>query len=293
MAGSSTIREESILPDGRKRGDLLPGRDMFEIGTTLRDARVRQNISLQQAEDDTKIRIKYIQALENEDFKQLPGDTYAKGFLRTYAGYLGLDFQILLDEFNERFGDGEYREHVIQPPRTAKPKEPHKRKNYVFVAILAVAIIAVLAYLGWGNSSSEKPALVTSTTASTGTDAQTQAAPAGIGTGQTGTETAPAETATTETQPGVFQSIVFKSSSSNNWVEVYKDSTMKQVIWGGTLAAGDSKSLGSADLQSADAVWLDLGSVKGLVITVNGQDQQISRGGLYKVTPSGLTPAGG
>lgn len=68
---------------------------------------------------------------------------------------------------------------------------------------------------------------------------------------------------------------------------------MKQVIWGGTLAAGDSKSLGSADLQSANAVWLDLGSVKGLVITVNGQDQQISRGGFYKVTPSGLTPAGG
>ena len=56
---------------------------MFEIGTTLRDARIRMDISLQQAEDETKVRIKYIQAMEYEDFDIMPGGTDVKGFLRT------------------------------------------------------------------------------------------------------------------------------------------------------------------------------------------------------------------
>ena len=56
---------------------------MFEIGNTLREARVRRTITLQQVEEDTKIRVKYVQAMENEDFDVMPGATYVKGFLRT------------------------------------------------------------------------------------------------------------------------------------------------------------------------------------------------------------------
>ena len=58
---------------------------MFEIGNTLREARVRRNLTLQQVEEDTKIRVKYVQAMENEDFDVMPGATYVKGFLRTYS----------------------------------------------------------------------------------------------------------------------------------------------------------------------------------------------------------------
>ena len=64
---------------------------MFEIGTTLREARVRRKLTLQQVEEDTKIRVKYIQAMENEDFDVMPAPAYVKGFLQTYATYLGLD----------------------------------------------------------------------------------------------------------------------------------------------------------------------------------------------------------
>lgn len=255
---------------------------MFEIGTTLRDARVRRNISLQQAEEDTKIRVKYIQAMENEDFGVLPGGTYVKGFLRTYAEYLDLDYQVVLDEFNDRFGTGDHREHLIQPPRTAKAKVPRKRQNYILVAVLAVAIIAVLAYLGWGNSSSPTPALVTSN----GMDTTTSTTPAATATAP---QAATVTTSPTQTQPSSLE-IAFEATSSNNWIAVYKDSGFNEQIWSATLSRGDSKTLGSSDIGSANQVWLKVGSVTGLVMKVNGKTQQLTGMKVYKVTPGGVTP---
>ena len=66
---------------------------MFEIGNSLRDARVRQGLELPELETQTKIRAKYLKALEEEQFDLLPGEAYVKGFLRTYADRLGLDGQ--------------------------------------------------------------------------------------------------------------------------------------------------------------------------------------------------------
>ena len=66
---------------------------MFEIGTSLREARERQKLELSQVEGATRIRARYLQAFEDERFDILPGVAYAKGFLRTYADYLGLDAQ--------------------------------------------------------------------------------------------------------------------------------------------------------------------------------------------------------
>ena len=64
---------------------------MFEIGSSLREARARRKLSYDQVEAETKVRAKYIRALEDEEFDVLPSGTYVKGFLRTYAEYLGLD----------------------------------------------------------------------------------------------------------------------------------------------------------------------------------------------------------
>ena len=80
---------------------------MFEIGNSLREARVRRGTDFAQAELATKIRGKYLRALEDEQFALLPAQTYVKGFLRTYAEYLGLDGQLYVDEFNSRFATGE------------------------------------------------------------------------------------------------------------------------------------------------------------------------------------------
>src|SRR3954471_8958336 len=69
------------------------------IGDRLREARMRQKIDVADVEAATKIRAKYLRALENEEFGLLPGPTFAKTFLRTYADYLGLDAQLLVEEY--------------------------------------------------------------------------------------------------------------------------------------------------------------------------------------------------
>ena len=92
---------------------------MFEIGNSLREARVRRGIDFAQAEAAIKIRAKYLRALEDDQFELLPAETYVKGFLRTYAEYLGLDGQLYVDEFNSRFVSGE--DHEARSARDARP----------------------------------------------------------------------------------------------------------------------------------------------------------------------------
>src|SRR5918912_1140734 len=76
---------------------------MPEIGETLREARMRRRIDMTEVEAATKIRAKYLRALENEEWDLLPGPTFVKTFLRTYAEYLGLDPRLLVEEYRQRF----------------------------------------------------------------------------------------------------------------------------------------------------------------------------------------------
>src|SRR5215207_11384121 len=95
---------------------------MAEIGATLREARMRQRIDITDMEVRTKIRAKYLRALENEEWDLLPGPTYVRSFLRTYADALGLDSRALVEEYklrHERLSDVE-----LQPisPRGARER---------------------------------------------------------------------------------------------------------------------------------------------------------------------------
>src|SRR5207248_224231 len=76
---------------------------MFEIGGSLREARLKRNLTPADVQKAIRIRDRYLQALEEERWELLPGDAYVKGFLRTYADYLGLDGQLYVEEYNSRF----------------------------------------------------------------------------------------------------------------------------------------------------------------------------------------------
>jgi cytoskeleton protein RodZ len=76
---------------------------MPEIGETLREARMRRRIDMTEVETATKIRGKYLRALENEEWDLLPGPTFVKTFLRTYAEYLDLDARLLVEEYRQRY----------------------------------------------------------------------------------------------------------------------------------------------------------------------------------------------
>jgi cytoskeleton protein RodZ len=117
------------------------------IGETLREARVRQRVNIEELEQSTKIRAKYLRALENEEFGLLPGPTYVKSFLRTYAEKLGLDAQLLVEEFRAEYEEPEPVE--IQPiassPRDARRRPP--APPFGPGAAIVVAGIALLAFL--------------------------------------------------------------------------------------------------------------------------------------------------
>src|SRR3954453_186435 len=78
---------------------------MFEIGNTLREARLRRGLDILDCEAETKIRAKYLRAMEEEQFDLMPSATYVRGFLRAYADFLDLDGRLVLDEYESRFGD--------------------------------------------------------------------------------------------------------------------------------------------------------------------------------------------
>ena len=122
---------------------------MFEIGSSLREARLRRGLTLADAESKTKIRAKYLAALEDERFDILPGDAYAKGFLHTYAEFLGLRGSLYVDEFNERFGASE--EPDTPPPRRSGGGFARLLDTRVAVAAAIVAAIAGLVWLGSGG----------------------------------------------------------------------------------------------------------------------------------------------
>lgn len=98
---------------------------MPAIGETLREARLRREVDIAEVSARTKIRTKYLRALEADDFDQLPGPTYVRTFLRTYAGYLGLDAQLLVEEYRSRH---EQPEEELATPFAPAPVAARERR---------------------------------------------------------------------------------------------------------------------------------------------------------------------
>jgi cytoskeleton protein RodZ len=104
---------------------------MAEIGATLREARMRARIDVSEIEAQTKIRAKYLRALENEEWDLLPGPTFVRSFLRTYAQALGLDDKALVDEYRRQYEQPSELEHqpVMSPPRSARQRAIGDRRD--------------------------------------------------------------------------------------------------------------------------------------------------------------------
>ena len=138
---------------------------MFEIGNSLREARMRQGLDYTEVELATKIRAKYIRALEEEEFEILPSGTYIKGFMRSYADFLGLDGQLYVDEYNSRHvSDGFLDEQPPHRPRARRDRSI-ERKMVLFV-LVGIAAVTALVIAAWkfGGSDSGAPKVLTPTT---------------------------------------------------------------------------------------------------------------------------------
>jgi cytoskeleton protein RodZ len=125
---------------------------MPSIGDTLREARMRQRLDIADVEAKTKIRAKYLRALENEEFGMLPGPTFVKTFLRSYAEVLGLDPHLLVEDYRARYEPRDEIEALqpLGPPglgrdrrRRAPPPGP-----WLLIGLAAAAVIGALLVIG-------------------------------------------------------------------------------------------------------------------------------------------------
>jgi cytoskeletal protein RodZ len=129
---------------------------MPTIGDSLREARMREHLDIADVEAKTKIRAKYLRALENEEFGMLPGPTFVKTFLRTYAEALGLDPQVLVEEYRATYEPREEAEHLQQLGPTAVARDrrrgggigPPPPRPWMLIALAIVTIVGVLAVIG-------------------------------------------------------------------------------------------------------------------------------------------------
>jgi len=177
---------------------------VFEIGNSLREARTRQGLDIAQIELATKIRGKYLRAIEEEQFDALPAETYVKGFLRGYAEFLGLDGQLYVDEYDSRFVAGGFVDAPQRPPKRARRPVDHSfERRAILLGLVGVVALAALVIVAWkfGGSSGSAPNVVT-----------TKLSPAPRG-------------------------LVF--SGAGTYMEVRRLSAAGAVLYQGTLQAGD------------------------------------------------------
>jgi cytoskeleton protein RodZ len=232
---------------------------VFEIGNSLREARHRQQLELAEVEQATKIRARYLTALEEEAFDALPAQTYVKGFLRTYADYLGLDGQLYVDEFNSRYGAGgeEPREPVVAR-RTSGVSSGHRRleRKGVLLALAGIGalfalFIAAFSFGGHNNNGSQIPNLGTTTAPAAHHAKKRAAAPA---------------------RPAKIRFYVV-ASSGNCWMEVRNYSANGKTLYAGTLQYHQSQRF------VAHRLWIDFGSPGNVSASVNGKAMTIPGGG--------------
>jgi cytoskeleton protein RodZ len=151
---------------------------MPEIGDQLRETRMRNRIDITEVEAATKIRAKYLRALENEEWDLLPGPTFVKTFLRTYAEYLGLDSRNLVEDYRQRFERPSAQE--LTPfgtnlgGRRSRPRRP-VIAPWMVVLVGVLALVGALYLLGtWGggdNGGNGDEASATATPTATATPA--------------------------------------------------------------------------------------------------------------------------
>jgi hypothetical protein len=240
---------------------------VFEIGNSLREARLRQTLDFPEIEQATKIRAKYLRALEDEQFDVLPAQTYVKGFLRSYAEYLGLDGQLYVDEYNSRFVVGGEEESPARPRRVApapSPRGVQVQSRVVLLTLLGIVSVTALVIVAWtrGEPQKKEP----------------------VGLGSTSTQT-PAVSPKPHVSTNAVRLIV-TAKRGNCWLEVHSGSATGRILFQGTLERTQRK------LFTGRKLWITLDRPENLSTILNGRTRLLPGGGVKTliVTARGIHP---
>ena len=218
---------------------------MFEIGNSLREARLRRHIEFADAEHGTKIRGKYLRALEDERFELLPSHTYIKGFLRTYAEYLGLDGQLYVDEYNSRFVIGEEDAPLRSPrrvPAARARRNDRRESNIVLLALTAIVLVTGLVIVAWRFGGPEQAPVHGLTTSGEQQQRPVQPLPQAAGTAR----------------------LELRATRGDSYMIVRQGSALGEMLYQGTLERGQKK------IFDGRVLWVRLESPQNLLVRRNG-----------------------
>ena len=226
---------------------------MFEIGDSLREARTRRGLSAADVQTGIRIRERYLTALEEEQWELLPGEAYTKGFLRTYAEFLGLDGELYIDEYNARL-----RGHEDEP-LVPEVFAPRRRLSSAALRTLAGTLVLAAAVAGlaaWRLAAS-----------STSHVAEPPAS------GVPAAAAAPAPTVKTKplaksaTAPAVAPAFaVIKAARGDCWLSVHAGGPHGALLFEGILSRGAVKRF-----PLTHAVWMRMGRPEVLDVLVRGR----------------------
>ena len=216
---------------------------MFEIGNSLREARLRQSLDFPEAEHGTKIRGKYLRALEDEQFDILPGQTYVKGFLRTYAEYLGLDGQLYVDEYNSRFvvGEEDVPVRARRVPAAKARRSDRRESRIVVLALAAITLVTALVIVAWRFGSPEDEPVHGLTTSQEQGPAAT---PLPVAAGKARLE--------------------LRATRGDSYLLVRRGSVLGELAYEGTLERGQKKFF------DGQVLWIRLESPQNVLVRRNG-----------------------
>lgn len=231
--------------------------DTPTMGAYLRAARRRRRVSIERAAEDTRIRPDYLMRMESDEFDFL-SPTYVRGFLKTYARFLRVDPDPLLQEFDRRFGTRIDTGPIVALERGRnKPPRESRISSWAVAAIVATLALVVLAAIGMAQGPEDEPPrerrLVDESTPTPTPTPTPSVTPT--------TMPEPADDAFAFTE-GIELEIV--AANADCWVDVTTDGDN---VFSDTMAVGESQMFIAEERM--DVV---LGFAAGVELVVNGQN---------------------
>lgn len=242
-----------------------------QVGQALREARTERGIELSEIERATKIRVKFLRAMEDDRWEELPAPAYARSFLATYAEYLDLDAPALVDELKKSYAAGDLPEPI--PSGVVRPGQLTRRSHGLpwrplaalvagLIAVFLLGLVIVGAIGGSGNGG--------------GNERHAKSAGGGSGTTTTATSTSPSG-------PPSDVSVELRPTA-DVWVCLVDDRG-RAAVNGETLTPGQDVGPFTA---TAFDVTFGNGSVE---MTVDGEPAKVpalAEPFGYRITPSGM-----
>ena len=254
------------------------------IGEVLRLARINQGLSIEELQAKTDIQMNLLEAMEADDFDQLPSPFYARSFLRKYAWAVELDERIILDAYDSgsmiTYEEVDVDEEDLSGRRRSNKKKTSYLPLFYFV-LFALSILIFVTYYVWNyiqtqptRPSSANYSIVNSTSSTTSSSSSSSS--------QTSSTSSTLESKITVSGEGNHIEAHYKSSKETATIQLTVSDATSWVsvsgsdLEGGVTLSSDNKNA-KTTVSTKEPVTITLGVVKGVTLTVDNQTIDTSK----------------